>query len=196
MLFTLGNAAMLPLIGNTLTKTVGGASNLVIAACIVVPQLVVALVSPLVGRLAETNGRRLVLLLGLVSLPIRGAVFAIAASPIPIVLVQALDGIAGACLGVLVPLITSDIAGRSGHYNLALGFVGFAIGIGATLSTTLAGWIGDHYGQPIAFASLAGFGLAACALVLSAMPETRPQPSPRKSDTGQVRTGNRGSSRI
>lgn len=174
MLFTLGNAAMLPLIGNTLTKTVGGASNLVIAACIVVPQLIVALVSPYIGRVAETKGRRVILLLGLASLPIRGMVFATAASPIPVVLIQALDGMAGACLGVLVPLITSDIAGRSGHYNLALGFVGFAIGVGATLSTTLAGWIGDHFGQPVAFASLAGFGLAACAVVLTAMPETRP----------------------
>ncbi len=173
MLFTLGNAAMLPLIGSTLTKTVGSEASLVIAACIVVPQLIVALVSPAVGRLAETRGRRTVLLMGLLSLPIRGAVFAAAASPIPVVLVQALDGVAGACLGVLVPLVTSDVAGRSGHYNLALGFVGFAIGIGATLSTTLAGWIGDRFGQPIAFASLAAFGLAACAVALTAMPETK-----------------------
>jgi MFS family permease len=178
MLFTLGNAAMLPLIGNTLTKSVGSEASLVIAACIVVPQLIVALVSPAIGRLAETHGRRMVLLFGLLSLPIRGLVFAIAASPVPVVLVQALDGIAGASVGVLVPLVTSDIAGRSGHYNLALGSVGFAIGIGATLSTTLAGWIGDRYGQPIAFASLAAFGLAACAAVLSAMPETKPPAQP------------------
>ncbi|HUC70551.1 MAG TPA: MFS transporter, partial [Stellaceae bacterium] len=100
-------------------------------------------------------------------------------SPVPVVLVQALDGIAGASVGVLVPLVTSDIAGRSGHYNLALGSVGFAIGIGATLSTTLAGWIGDRYGQPAAFASLAAFGLAACAVVLAAMPETKPPAPPR-----------------
>jgi predicted MFS family arabinose efflux permease len=72
----------------------------------------------------------------------------------------------------LTPLTTSDIAGRSGHYNLALGFVGFAIGIGATLSTTLAGWIGDRFGQPIAFAALAGFGLAARVVVMTTMPET------------------------
>jgi MFS family permease len=176
MLFTLGNAAMLPLIGNTLTKSVGSEASLIIAACIVLPQLIVALVSPGIGHLAEANGRRMMLLLGLATLPIRGAVFAIAASPVPIVLVQALDGIAGASVGVLVPLVTSDIAGRSGHYNLALGFVGFAIGIGATLSTTLAGWIGDRFGQPIAFVALAGFGLAACALVMTAMPETKPQP--------------------
>jgi MFS family permease len=174
MLFTLGNAAMLPLIGNTLTKTVGSAANLVIAACIVLPQLVVALLSPAIGHRAEVNGRRAMLMLGLLTLPVRGVVFAMAASPVQVVLVQALDGIAGACLGVLVPLVTSDVAGRSGHYNLALGFVGFAIGIGATVSTGLAGWIGDRYGQPAAFASLAAFGLAALVLAFAAMPETRP----------------------
>ena len=178
LLFTLGNAAMLPLIGNTLTKTVGSEASLVIAACIVVPQLIVALASPAIGRLAEARGRRIVLLLGFLTLPIRGLVFAAAASPVPLVLVQALDGIAGASLGVMVPLVTSDVAGRSGHYNLALGFVGFAIGIGATASTTVAGWIGDRFGQPVAFASLAVFGLAATLLVLSAMPETKP-PHPR-----------------
>jgi MFS family permease len=173
MLFTLGNAAMLPLVGNALTKTVGGEANLVIAACIVLPQLVVAAISPGIGRLAETNGRRLVLLVGFCTLPIRGLLFAIVTDPILIVLIQVLDGIAAACLGVLVPLVTSDIAGRSGHFNLSLGFVGFAMGIGATLSTSLTGWVGDRYGHPIAFISLAAIGLAATMLVWGAMPETR-----------------------
>ena len=81
MLFTLGNAAMLPLVGNALTKTVGGAANLVIAACIMLPQLVVAVISPTIGRLAETNGRRSVLLLGFCTLPIRGLLFAVVTDP-------------------------------------------------------------------------------------------------------------------
>ena len=173
MLFTLANATMLPLVGNELTKTVGEEASLVIAACIVLPQLVVAVFSPAVGRLAEARGRRLVLLLGFSTLPIRGLLFAVVTAPIPVVLTQLLDGIAAASLGVMIPLVVSDIAGRSGHYNLALGFVGFAVGIGATLSTGLAGWIADGYGHPIAFASLAAVGLAATALVWAAMPETR-----------------------
>lgn len=173
MLFTLGNAAMLPLLGNALTRTVGGKASLVIAACIVLPQLVVAAVSPTVGRLAETKGRRVILVLGFCTLPIRGCLYALMNDPLLVVLVQALDGIAAACLGVLVPLVTSDIAGRSGHFNLALGLVGLAIGIGATLSTTLAGAVADRWGQPIAFAGLAGAGLAAAALAWCAMPETR-----------------------
>ncbi|MEA2778792.1 MAG: hypothetical protein QOK29_336 [Rhodospirillaceae bacterium] len=174
-LFTLGNAAMLPLAGSALTQRASGEASLLIAACIVLPQLLVALLSPAIGQLAEARGRRRALLLGLCTLPLRGVLFAIVKDPMGMVLVQVLDGVAAACLGVLVPLITADIAGRSGHFNLALGFVGFAIGIGATASTTAAGWVADRWGEPVAFASLALVGLTAVLLAWIAMPETRPR---------------------
>ncbi len=179
MLFTLGNAALLPLLSNTLTRSGEHEASLVVGAAIIVPQAVVALSSPCVGRFAEVYGRRIVLLLGLLSLPIRGIVFALTAAPAAVIAAQALDGLAGAGLGVLVPLVTSDLAGRSGHYNLALAAIGFAVGIGATASTTLGGWLGDHFGQPIAFVGLAACGLAACALAATAMPETRPTRLPK-----------------
>jgi len=94
-------------------------------------------------------------------------------SPTLVVLIQALDGVAAACFGIMVPLITSDVAGRSGHYTLSLGVVGFAIGIGATLSTTVAGWLTDRFGITAAFGGLAVAGLAATLFVWGAMPETR-----------------------
>jgi MFS family permease len=175
MLFTLGNAAMMPLASTVLTKRASGAATLLIAACIVLPQLVVALLSPVLGRIAEMRGRRLVMLVGFCTLPIRGLLFAVLSDPLLIVLVQVLDGVAGAALAVLVPLVTSDIAGRSGHYNLSLGFLGFMIGVGATFSTSLAGWIADRFGDPVAFTALAGVGLLAMLLVWTAMPETRPE---------------------
>jgi MFS family permease len=133
----------------------------------------VALISPAVGRLAEKQGRRLVLLLGICTLPIRGGVFAVANDPALIVLVQIFDGVAGASLGVLVPLITSDVAGRSRHFNLAMGFIGLAVGIGSTVSTGLAGSVADRWGQSTAFAGLATAGLAAAGLAWGAMPETK-----------------------
>jgi predicted MFS family arabinose efflux permease len=49
------------------------------------------------------------------------------------------------------------------------------IGVGATFSTAVAGWIADGFGNPIAFMLLAAIGLAAAALVWVAMPETRPR---------------------
>jgi MFS family permease len=174
MLFTLANAALLPLAASALTKRVSANANLLIAACIVLPQIVVALVSPAFGRLAATRGRRWVLLLGFSMLPLRGVLFAVLTDPTLVVLIQIFDGIAASSFGVMVPLVTSDIAGRSGHFNLSLGFIGLAIGIGATVSTTLAGWVGDSFGDSAAFFGLAVVGLAGTLLVALAMPETRP----------------------
>lgn len=173
MLFTFANAPMLMLISGTMTAKVGNPS-LLIAACIVLPQMIVALASPAMGRLAEQRGRRIVLMLGFVMLPLRGLLFATVTSPALVVAIQALDGIAAACFGIMVPLIVSDVAARSGHFNLSLGFVGFAIGIGGTLSTPAAGWLADRFGTQLAFSGLTGVGITAVLLVLFAMPETRP----------------------
>ena len=178
MLFTFANAPMLPLAASTLTTRVGHLASLLIGACIVLPQMIVAVASPTVGRLADLRGRRPLLLLGFCMLPLRGILFATLPSPTLVVLIQALDGVAAACFGIMVPLITSDVAGRSGHYTLSLGVVGFAIGIGATLSTTAAGWVADHFGSQLAFVGLAGVGLAATLLLLTLMPETRPPQPP------------------
>ncbi|MGH7093475.1 MAG: MFS transporter, partial [Stellaceae bacterium] len=175
MLFTLANAALLPLAGSALTKRAGDAATLLIAACIVMPQLIVAAVSPTVGRVAQSRGRRWVLLLGFGAVPLRAALLALIPSPLPLVAIQALDGIAASCFGVMVPLVISDIAGGSGRYNLALGVIGLAIGVGATASTSLAGWISDQFGMSVAFAVLATVGLAAELLVWLAMPETQPE---------------------
>jgi MFS family permease len=139
----------------------------------VLPQVIVALVSPSIGRLAATRGRRWVLIVGFSMLPLRGVLFAVIVDPNLVVLIQIFDGIAAASFGIMVPLVTSDIAGRSGHFNLSLGFIGLAIGVGATVSTTLAGWIGDRFGDQAAFVALAAAGLAATLLVWRAMPETR-----------------------
>jgi MFS family permease len=179
MLFTLANSAMLPIASVGITKEAGSEANLIIAGAIVLPQVIVALLSPPVGRLAERRGRRLVLVLGFGVLPLRALLLALLPPPLLILPIQALDGIAAASLGVMVPLVVSDIAGRSGHFNLCLGFVGLAIGVGATISTVAAGWIADRHGEPAAFLALALVGLVATVLVGLAMPETRPASRPK-----------------
>ena len=60
---------------------------------------------------------------------------------------QVFDGITAAVLSVMVPLIVADVAYGSGHFNLAQGVVGTATGIGASLSTVLAGYISDTLRQ-------------------------------------------------
>src|SRR6266850_5655759 len=63
-LFHLANAAMLPIAAGAVTKHAGSEAALIIAACIVGPQIITALLSPWAGRAAEIWGRRPILLLG------------------------------------------------------------------------------------------------------------------------------------
>jgi MFS family permease len=172
MLFTCGNAAMLPLAGAAITKGEPTEASLLVAAFIVLPQLIVAALSPAIGELAQTRGRRPILILGFCVLPLRGAAFSTIANPFYLLPVQLLDGISAACLAVLVPLVVSDISAWSGHYNLSLGVVGFAIGIGAASSTMIAGPIADRFGDPAALIFLTMVALAATLLAAVAMPET------------------------
>lgn len=174
-MFTFANAAMLPIAAAAITRQAADTASLLIAACIVLPQAIVALISPRVGQWAQERGRRFVLLLGFAMLPVRGVLLAVLGDPLAVVAIQLLDGMAAACFGVMLPLIITDIAARTGRLNLALGFVGFTVGLGATLSTTIAGMIADAFGEPAAFLVLAATGSAALLLVWLGMPETRPR---------------------
>ena len=175
MLFQVANAAMFPLMSGILTMRSSHWASVLIAAGIVVPQLLVAAISPWVGRRSQLAGRRPLLLLGFAVLPIRGVLFAVVHDPNVLVVAQLLDGISGAVFGVLVPLVVADVTRGTGHFNLALGIVGTAIGVGATLSTTLAGYVSDHFGSNTAFLALAAIAAAGLACIWAFMPETRPK---------------------
>ncbi|KAA5610216.1 MFS transporter [Rhodovastum atsumiense] len=173
LLFHLCNAALLPLAGGTLTRQAGDSANLLIAACIIGPQFLVALLSPSVAVAAERWGRRPVMLLGFAALPLRAAIFAGTQDPAVMVAAQILDGISAAMLGVMLPLVAADLTRGSGRFNLCLGLLGLATGIGATLSTVLAGGIADLTDDRTAFLLLALVGVVAVFAVELVMPETR-----------------------
>jgi MFS family permease len=170
--FQLANAAMLPLMASIITKRSSALATILVAACIVVPQIVVAVFSPAVGRWAQRWGRRPVLLIGFMALPVRGVLFVVITDPYWLVAAQVLDGICAAVFGVLVPLTIADIARGTGRFNLAQGIVGTGIGIGASLSTTLGGWMSDRLGSSSAFLGLAAIGGLGLVLVWLLMPET------------------------
>jgi MFS family permease len=186
-LFQLANASLLSQVGQTLVHAEGRSSSLVVSALVVFPQVVVALLAPWVGRTAATWGRRPLLVIGLAVVPIRSALFALTADPVLLVVIQLLDGLSGATLGVLTTLIIADLTNGTGRFNLAQGLAGTISGVGASLSTSIVGIVVQRLGYTAGLLGVTVVGLMAFAIALAFMPETKPStvsrepgvPSPR-----------------
>jgi MFS family permease len=177
-LFQLANAAMLPLMGGILTMHANSWAAIIVAACVVVPQLVVVGMAPWVGRRAQSFGRRPLMLLCFGALIVRAVLFAFVIDPFVVVAIQVLDGISAAIIGVMFPLVVADITRDTGRYSLGLGIVGSAVGVGAASSTILAGYLFDHFGRGPTFFTLAAVAAVGAMLVLVLMAETRQQRGP------------------
>jgi MFS family permease len=173
-LFHLANAAMLPLAAVEITRRADEEASLIIAACILVPQFMVALLSPLAGRMACQWGRRGVLLVGFCALPARAVLLAVVHDPFWVIAVQALDGLGGAAFGVMTPLVAADLSVRGGRFNLRMGILGAVVGLAAAASNMATGLIATNLGAQTAFSALALAGVCAVMMVALGMPETRP----------------------
>ncbi len=173
VLFQFGNAAMLPILAGVLAKQIPDTAALVLSICILVPQLAVVAIAPWVGAKAQSWGRRPLLVLTFLALSTRALIFAVTSDPYLVIAAQVLDGMSAASLGVLVPLIIADVTRGSGHFNFAQGLIGAAVGIGASLSTGIAGYVADISGPAIVFFSLCGVAVAGVVFVIALVPETR-----------------------
>ena len=112
-----------------------------VSAAIIVSQLVVAAISPILGRAAETHGRRPILLLGFGILPVKGLLLALIPGLPGLLLAQACDGVSGAVLGIMISLIAADMTRRTAFMNLAINSLALASGFGATSAPSRpAGW--------------------------------------------------------
>ena len=174
ILFFLSSAAMLPIAATQVTKHHPRLADAIIAVTILVPQAVVATISPWIGRTSEQSGRRPMLLLGWGLLPLQGILYATLPGPVALPLSQVLSGASGAVFGVMMTLVAADITRGTGRFNLTLGALGVAISIGASLSTSFAGVVANVFGDRSAFLGLALAGLCGVLLLLFGMPETRP----------------------
>jgi MFS family permease len=163
LLFHLGNAAMLPMLGQRMAQVGQGDATRWMAACVIVAQLTMVLVALVSGRMADRIDRVWLLLAACCVLPLRGAMAALAQDPIWLIPIQMLDACGAGTLGVVVPILVADFTWGTGRTQSALGFVATLQGIGAACSTTLGGVLAAQFGWAPAFLGLAvpaGFAVA------------------------------------
>jgi MFS family permease len=101
---------------------------------------------------------------------------------VALVVVQLLDGLSGATLGVLTALIIADLTNGTGRFNLAQGLAGAVSGVGASLSTSIIGIVAQRFGYTAGLLGITAVGLMSVAIVLAFMPETKPSTLPQKLD--------------
>lgn len=171
-LFHFANAPLLPLVGQKLALANKELATAMMSSCIVAAQLVMLPIALFAGQKADQWGRKPVLLIGFAILPVRAMLYTFSDDSAWLIAVQLLDGIGAGIWGVLTPLVVADLMRGTGRYNLALGVVATAQGIGASLSGLEAGLIVDHFGYNAAFATSATVALAALAVLGLALPET------------------------
>jgi len=142
------------------------------SARVVTTQFVITLIASWSGRTAGTWGRKPLLLIAFGVLPIRGVLYTLTSSTSLLVAIQVLDGIGAGIFGVVSVLVIADLTRGTGRFNLTLGAITAAVGIGAALSQVIAGSIVHHIGFRAGFLFLSGVAPAALAIPYFFMPET------------------------
>jgi predicted MFS family arabinose efflux permease len=174
VLFFASSAAMLPGVAVRATRQHPEYATLIVAATTLLPQAIVAAISPWIGRTARRSGRRQLLLFGWGLVPLQGVLYATHPGPFVLLICQVLNGFSGAVIGVMMTVVANDLTHGKGRFNLTLGALGVAISIGASVSTACAGVIAAAFGGTVTYLALAFAGLCGLLLLWFAMPETRP----------------------
>src|SRR5712692_3921418 len=172
VMFHFANAAMLPLLGEMLAKGKGRTSMMFMSACVVTTQFTITLLAAWADRAAGSWGRKPLLLIGFGVLPIRGVLYTLTHNLCVLGGIQVLDGIGAGIFGVVSALVIADLTRGTGRFNLTLGAIATAVGIGAALSRKIGGSIVHHFGDRAGSLSLASVAAAAFAILWLFMPET------------------------
>jgi MFS family permease len=173
VMFHFANAAMLPLLGEMLAKGHGRSSMMFMSACVVTTQFIITLIAAWCGRKASSWGRKPLLLIAFGVLPIRAVLYTVTSNTVALVAIQILDGVGAGIFGVVSVLVIADLTRGSGRFNITLGAISTAVGIGAALSQTIAGTIVHHFSFDAGFLFLAAIAAIAFSVLYLFMPETR-----------------------
>jgi MFS family permease len=170
--FHLANAAMLPQLGEMLSKDNPRTAGPFMSACVIVTQVVITVTAAWIGKRAATKGRKPLLLLGFGVLPIRGILYTLTHAAGLLIAIQTLDGVANAVFVIVSILVVKDRTQGTGRFNIAAGALATMVGIGAATSNAIGGTLIQHFGYRASFLGLAGIALIAFALLWLTVPET------------------------
>jgi MFS family permease len=169
--FHLANAPILPTVA-LYVKKLGGSDNLM-TATVLTAQVVMVPVALMTGRLCDSWGRKPLMAIAFLVLPLRILSYAFVSKPSAVVWLQGLDGIGAGIYGVAVVAIAADLTRGKGRFNTLMGIFATAVAVGGVAGPLISGVLVQQLGFHVtfyAFAVLAAFG---AIVFLLTVPETR-----------------------
>ncbi|MBS7564241.1 MFS transporter [Mucilaginibacter sp. Bleaf8] len=171
-LFHLANAALLPLVGQKMGLVDQKNSSLYLSAAIIIAQGVMAFVASYSGKAAD-KGRKAVMIIAFILLPVRALLFAFIDNPYLLTAAQILDGVGAGIFGVISIIMIADLSEGSGRFNLLQGVVYSAIGLACSISSILSGIIVKNFGYAVGFVALAAVAVLGALFFQFVVPETK-----------------------
>jgi MFS family permease len=173
--FHMANAPILPVVA-LYVKHLGGSDSLM-TATVLTAQTVMVPVALAAGRFCDSWGRRPVMAIAFLVLPVRILSYAFVSRPSAVVWLQGLDGIGAGIYGVAVVAIAADLTRGKGHFNTLNGLFATAVALGGVVGPLVSGLLIQYLGFQVTFYVFAALAAAGAAIFLVTVPETKPVPN-------------------
>ncbi|MEU1938456.1 MFS transporter [Streptomyces coeruleorubidus] len=133
--------------------------------------LAAAVATPVVGRLGDMFGKRRMLLVSIVLLVSGSVVCALSDSLVPMVVGRTMQGLAAAVVPLGISVLRDVLPAERLAGSTAL--MSASLGVGGALGLPAAAFIADRYDWHVLFWTSAVLGVAALALVVLVVPESK-----------------------
>lgn len=173
VLYYMANGAQMSLVGQILSYRDPLHSSLLIAACMIIAEVVMIATAYIMSRIVNRFNRKTLFLLAFIILPIRAIFYTLLESSYLLLLIQTLDGVAAGILSVIGVIINSDMALNTGRFNFLQGVGAMSIAVGEATSQLFAGIIAKSFGFNVSFFSLASVAFLGILFFSLFMPETK-----------------------
>lgn len=181
MLFHFSNAAMLPLLSQQLFISNAERGFEFAAMAVITAQLSMVASACAAGWMVPRVGTKPLFIVALSAIPIRGVIIvALLAyyadapgSNVLLLSTQLLDGLAGGIFGVLLVLISENLARGSGRFAMLVGLAKTSEGVGASFSNLVGEYIAEVSGYQMAFTVLSVASIVPILLYGICMPSAQ-----------------------
>ncbi|MGY5115597.1 MFS transporter [Streptomyces sp. 900105755] len=133
--------------------------------------LAAAVATPVMGRLGDMYGKRLMLLTSVVMLVAGSVTAALSDTLVPMIVGRALQGLASGVIPLGISIMRDELPAE--RLGSATALMSASLGVGGALGLPAAALIADHFDWHVLFWTSAALGVVAALLVLVLVPESK-----------------------